>query len=1465
MPVHTALFPIPLPLDDAWCGNPLRLGVQRRRRLALRKLVRLVIVALNYLHARAPFSVISSLWRRPCILHLRVYQRIAALCRAGGPPEMISIFGCGRKSFQLDARFRELLSAVQSLGIGGSMYHSGGAGVPVPLVNDKDQLTPYRQLNASRLKIVGSGNWDCRPYLDELFYMPFVEPAINTYDVECPRRFSPDFSHCDPDETLALCKVWDARSLLRLFHIDEAPTSLKKYVKVFNNFKSHENDRQIGDKRGVNYSEGKLAGVSRRLPTGCSLLQIMPLPRKESLRGSVTDRRDFYHQFGVTREKCLTNVVYPPLPLAAFDGLRAHGLFLDEIAGRGKKSREAMGDFLHQKPRPILVNPDTYVVAGFSALFQGDHLGVEVATLAHSNLLMSWGLLDKHHRLQSGAPLVDDRWAEGLVIDDYFVISKEPFRSEAVSISASKLSEAKECYETHRILGSDDKDVISANVFRICGVEVDSSERSVMQGAITAGAPAEKRYALALLTARCAGLPFTSDALHSCLVGSLVSVSLMRRQLLAIMNELFHVIPPVELAPGDPVLRPLVRRAGEELALMSCLLPIAVSNLSAMMSEEVFATDASLAKGAIVSTVVEKELATGLWRSSDQRVRGVPMTRAAEAVHAWADPMFEPSIHPFSRDGYGGDDAADIAVGGFEEEEVPRPLGLWFQFLEICGGAGVVTREIIKLGIVAGPVFDLSFSSQYDMTDFQVVRWLVFMMEEGRLLSWLCSPPCTSFSPAAHPSVRSYACPEGFDQTNPKVVIGNQLSYGMLNLMLVAKRTKVYAMGETPRRSKMRWLRVWRRMMALGAQEVFLDSCAYGSIHQKGFCFLTMNMKAQSLSKKCSRDHPHVRIEGQYTKASAVYCDGLAEALARCFYGHIQERLRFEEAAAMKTEGLEDVVTKYICLTKTWEVRAAWRWRGKSHINILEAAAAMKLGASLARAGGDIRYVNFVDSNVAKSALTRCRSSSNSLRSLLLQNAALALAFGLYPAYRFSPTRLNPADHPTRDVEFPEPSSSSLLSRVDLSGLYGLLTVAHLRRPASNWVRLVLLISPALIAYLADPTSYRRHGVFVSTTPSWVLDFDATLGYPGEGPYGFSLFLLFLCLNQSLGAPVRGVSSHGDTARKAARASLELPEGRRVLETTAEIRGKLFEFFQHWLAGEGFDFDGVFMTSPPDLDKANEVLVKYGKWLFREGKPYYHFSEMVNAITAKRPLLRRSFQAVWDLAFMWGSFEPAEHHVAMPHQVLVAILASAWCWGWSREAAIFALAFGGLLRIGEVFQSKRSDLLLPEDVNWTISHILLRIKEPKTRFKAARHQSSRIEQPDLICIIRIGLGKLRQDEWLWPMSGSTLRSRFNKLLEKLDLPSKTHERPKPLSLASFRPGGATWLLAECENIDLIKRRGRWASERVMNCYLQEVTASTYMMEISPIARNRILTAYDLFPSLMSSIISFHAAQVPEAT
>ena len=118
------------------------------------------------------------------------------------------------------------------------------------------------------------------------------------------------------------------------------------------------------------------------------------------------------------------------------------------------------------------------------------------------------------------------------------------------------------------------------------------------------------------------------------------------------------------------------------------------------------------------------------------------------------DPDFEPE---FERPLAEGRAAGEISAG------VSRPLRLRFQFLEVCGGAGVVTKKMIEKGCVCGPVFDLSVSPHFNILESRVLEWIIFMMEDDRLDSFLVSPPCTSFSPAAHPMVRSYAQPRGFD------------------------------------------------------------------------------------------------------------------------------------------------------------------------------------------------------------------------------------------------------------------------------------------------------------------------------------------------------------------------------------------------------------------------------------------------------------------------------------------------------------------------------------------------------------------------------------------------------------------------------------------------------------------------------------------------------------------------------
>lgn len=234
---------------------------------------------------------------------------------------------------------------------------------------------------------------------------------------------------------------------------------------------------------------------------------------------------------------------------------------------------------------------------------------------------------------------------------------------------------------------------------------------------------------------------------------------------------------------------------------------------------------------------------------------------------------------------------------------------------------------------------------------------------------------------------------------------------------------------------------------------------------------------------------------------------------------------------------------------------------------------------------------------------------------------------------------------------------------------------------------------------------------------------------------------------------------------------------------------------------------------------------------------------------------------------MWCSFEPVEHHQAMPFQVLLALLVTCMTWGWRREAAIFALAWGGLFRVGEIIAATRADLIFPQDVMHSIDHVLLKIKEPKTRFRAARHQSGKLEAPDLIEVCWIGLGDLKSGDRLWHGSASTLRSRLDKALSRLGLPITTQGKAKPMTLASFRPGGATHLIAQTESAEMVRRRGRWASMRVMEIYLQEVSTSTYLNDIDVSAKDRVLRAMSVFPEVLklATATAFVIWQYPEPT
>ena len=345
--------------------------------------------------------------------------------------------------------------------------------------------------------------------------------------------------------------------------------------------------------------ECRLYGPSSFMPTGPLLCRIH-VPFGCCLCGSVTDRRDFYTQAGVSLERSLTNACGPAVPLALLKDTSAAKALL----GRGRHDVVDPGwyaGYVDFRRPPLLVSEKQVVHPTFKALFQGDAGGVEYATSAHEGLLQAWGCLLSPGRLEGRSRIAGVGPWQGLIIDGFFSLSVEGsgFIPGAPSLSSALIDRAKEGYAAEQVLGSDNKEVRSQRLLSLAGAQIDSTAATVSDGATLCGYPVHKRLALAAASTRAAQCPVLTEELASSLTGCWVSCLLYRRCFMSVLDGLF-ALGRASAATGTQGsdLRELSRRTAGELQVLWVVAPILTSNLSAVPDSKVYASDASNVKGA---------------------------------------------------------------------------------------------------------------------------------------------------------------------------------------------------------------------------------------------------------------------------------------------------------------------------------------------------------------------------------------------------------------------------------------------------------------------------------------------------------------------------------------------------------------------------------------------------------------------------------------------------------------------------------------------------------------------------------------------------------------------------------------------------------------------------------------------------------------------------------------------------
>ena len=136
-----------------------------------------------------------------------------------------------------------------------------------------------------------------------------------------------------------------------------------------------------------------------------------------------------------------------------------------------------------------------------------------------------------------------------------------------------------------------------------------------------------------------------------------------------------------------------------------------------------------------------------------------------------------------------------------------RALAFVFDFVEVYSGSGRVAGSMRSRGWGVGPSIDIGVSPAFNMEWIRTFEWILHLLQRRRLRGFLVAPPCTTFSPAAHPACRSYAQPCGFQPSARKTLLGTILALRALALLFVALIVGAIGVLEQPRLSKWRgWL-----------------------------------------------------------------------------------------------------------------------------------------------------------------------------------------------------------------------------------------------------------------------------------------------------------------------------------------------------------------------------------------------------------------------------------------------------------------------------------------------------------------------------------------------------------------------------------------------------------------------------------------------------------------------------------
>lgn len=822
----TALYPIPFPFKDGF-GDGLDLSYKRRRGLgALHRLVHLTIVAMNYKNPMLFMSILQLIQRRPTVARRGVFGRLWMFFKASGLPAFVSVAGCGRKGFQLDARMRESVLTLEDHGLSPpSLPHHKVACQEAPEEDGAyEELQLYRPPDVARTKLNDMGKWKSTIYPFGLPYLSFVEPESICFDAAPPSSFPATALEGYVEQVPELCRMWAGHGIWQMAPTPWVLEDNRSFLhsRGLGYLENAEDDSQVGDWRDRNDDEERLLrGPSRDITRNAAVLQL-ELPCFELvLLGVIADRREVYLQTATTYKHSATSTVSPVFGPGGPDNTKT---IRNSQVGAGtmhKKDREEHED-------------DLGVPTPFSAFCDGDLPDYVAVVVIYQEDQVIFGMTGRVPEIMAEEAGCSPSWSR--LGSLHFILHSHP--------AAAVLLGNSSC------LSSESIEITNALFCKSLRPEVSSTGEVAGKGTV-----------------------------------------------------------------------PLSRRAMEEFLTLARPGPLGASYDAASPTVSIFAWDAFVLRGVFVKAKVSESPSRTLWRTFNEDGRNPCLRSPIRAVRR---------VHDKSYKKLGGGEFWATVLS-----EVSRSIGSYFGSKKVSGGAGVMTLALCGLGVGCGPVFDIGFPMGLYVCYQRGFAWLIFSCHKERVRSFFDAPPCTTFGTAAYPWLGTYTQPLDFDLRHPRVVCGNGNVLPFLGWLVAGKGVWFPGKMKTPRRSTLRRMPQWESLCLLGANDMHLDSFAYGPIHQNDFVRISAVMYVKGIEKHCLTDHRHVRIKGKSTTTSDAFRHGPTVVWAKVFVA-LSPAVEGAHEANQGPGGAEDARSEEFLLLSFWKVIAGWERTGSAYIGLLE-------------------------------------------------------------------------------------------------------------------------------------------------------------------------------------------------------------------------------------------------------------------------------------------------------------------------------------------------------------------------------------------------------------------------------------------------------------------------------------------------------------------------------------------------